>query len=533
MPADHTNPGVTAVVLLVVSALLAVAPASATDLKVDPAALPAIGKVDKRFQSYNVEMVEVIGGRFWAPYPKPGDNAAKADGQKSGGVDVAGAMFRKRPPIDLKNDRRLRSLAKALGPAYVRVSGGWANGVYFHDADTPPPVEPPKGFQGVLTRDQWAGVVDFTRATGSELVPSFPVSAGARDADGAWNPDQARRLIAYTQALGGKIYAAELINEPNVGPMVGLPPGYDAATYAKDVAAFQALAKAKAPEMKIVGPGSTGEAGFVIFPQRGGMLTTEALMGAEPRTPVDVFSYHFYGTVSKRCSAMDKSAGVSPDQALSEAWLARADQAFDRYKALRDRFAPGAPIWITEMAQAACGGDQWAATYLDTFRYVDQMARLAKRGVAAIFHNTLSASDYALIDDVTGEPRPSYWAAVLWRQLMGEVVLDAGGARPGLHLYAHCLRGKPGGVGLVAINLEVSASATLEVPAGAQRYTLTADDLQASKVKLNGRELALGPGDRLPKLRGQRIPVRALDLPPASITFVAVPNAGNPACRAV
>lgn len=520
-----------AALLLVAVGLASAAPASATDIKVDPAALPAIGEVDKRFQSYNVEMVEVIGGRFWAPYPKRGDKAAEADGRKSGGVDVAGAMFRKRPPIDLKNDRRLRSLAKALGPAYVRVSGGWANGVYFHDADTPPPVEPPKGFQGVLTRDQWAGVVDFIRATDSELVASFPVSAGARDAEGVWNPDQARRMIAYTRALKGTVHAAELINEPNVGPMVGLPPGYDAATYAKDMAAFRALAKVEAPDMKIVGPGTTGEAGFVIFPKRGGALTTEALMSAEPRTPVDVFSYHFYGTVSKRCSAMDKSAGVSPDQALSEAWLARADQAFDHYKALRDRFAPGAPIWITEMAQAACGGDQWAATYLDTFRYVDQMGRLAKRGVAVIFHNTLSASDYALIDDVTGEPRPSYWAAVLWRQLMGEVVLDAGGARPGLHLYAHCLRGEPGGVGLVAINLEVSASATLEVPAGAQRYTLTADQLQASRVKLNGRELALRSGDRLPKLKGQAATSGSLDLPPASITFVAVPKAANAACR--
>lgn len=34
----------------------------------DPAKMPAIGTVDERFQSYNIEMVEVIGGRFWKPY---------------------------------------------------------------------------------------------------------------------------------------------------------------------------------------------------------------------------------------------------------------------------------------------------------------------------------------------------------------------------------------------------------------------------------------------------------------------------------
>ncbi len=30
--------------------------------------LKHIGKVDERYQSYNIEMVEVVGGRFWKPY---------------------------------------------------------------------------------------------------------------------------------------------------------------------------------------------------------------------------------------------------------------------------------------------------------------------------------------------------------------------------------------------------------------------------------------------------------------------------------
>ena len=512
------------------AAALMAGQASAATVKVAPGELPMVRKVDPRFQSYNVETVEVIGGRFWAPYPKPGA-ASKADGGKSGGVDIAGAMFQKREPLDLKGDHRLRVLTKALGPAYMRVSGAWANSTYFHDADTPPPATPPKGYQGVLTRPQWAGVVEFGKFVDGELVVSFPVSAGARNEDGSWNPDQARRMIRYTHDLGGKLYAAELINEPNVGPAVGLPKGYDAARFAQDVAAFRELAKTDAPEMKTVGPGSTGEAGYILFPPKMGQVPTEALMTADPAPKFDIFSYHFYGTVSKRCSAMDKSAGVTPDQALTEAWLARADETFDHYKAVRDRFMPGTQIWITEMAQAACGGDQWAATFLDTFRYVDQMGRLAKRGADVIFHNTLAASDYALIDDVTTDPRPSYWAALLWRNLMNETVLDAGPIQPGLHVYAHCLRDKPGGVGLVAINLDKAAPAKLELPTASQRYTLTADVLQSSTVKLNGRQLAMLPGDKLPKLNPVAAAKGAQTLPPASITFLAVPNAKAKACR--
>src|SRR5664279_1004498 len=33
-----------------------------------PASLPRIGTIDPRFQSYNIEMIEITGGRFWKPY---------------------------------------------------------------------------------------------------------------------------------------------------------------------------------------------------------------------------------------------------------------------------------------------------------------------------------------------------------------------------------------------------------------------------------------------------------------------------------
>jgi heparanase 1 len=35
---------------------------------ISPSTLPQVTTVDVRFQSYNVEMAEVIGGNFWRPY---------------------------------------------------------------------------------------------------------------------------------------------------------------------------------------------------------------------------------------------------------------------------------------------------------------------------------------------------------------------------------------------------------------------------------------------------------------------------------
>jgi hypothetical protein len=58
------------------------------------------------------------------------------------------ALYDYRPPIDLTN-ARLRKLAAALGPAYVRVSGTWANSTYFPDKDEAP-AEPPAGFAAHL-----------------------------------------------------------------------------------------------------------------------------------------------------------------------------------------------------------------------------------------------------------------------------------------------------------------------------------------------------------------------------------------------
>ena len=42
----------------------------AAQAPVTPARLARIATVDERFQSYNVEMAEVIGGNFWKPYDR-------------------------------------------------------------------------------------------------------------------------------------------------------------------------------------------------------------------------------------------------------------------------------------------------------------------------------------------------------------------------------------------------------------------------------------------------------------------------------
>ncbi|OAF02525.1 hypothetical protein AYJ54_26440 [Bradyrhizobium centrolobii] len=482
--------------------------AHAAGVSIAPAALKVIGTVDARFQSYNIEMVEVTGGRFWKPYPRTMRAFDARD------------RYSYRPPIDLAN-ARLRRLAAALSPAYVRVSGTWANATFFADTETPP-AKPPAGFNSVLSRARWRGVVDFARAVDAEIVTSFAISPGSRDREGAWKPDQAQRLIDFTRSLGGHLRAAEFMNEPTLATDNGAPPGYDAKAYGRDFEIFRAWMQRAAPETLIVGPSSVGDA---AAPSASGITTRDLL--AAPGQGVDRFSYHHYNTISPRCGGRDDSR-----QALTEEWLARTDATLAIYQALRDTFEPGKPIWLTETADAACGGSRWDKTFLDTFRYLDQLGRLARAGVQVVMHNTLAASDYGLLDEKTFRPRPNYWGALLWHRLMGTTVLDAGAATaPGLHVYAHCHPALRGAVTLLAINISRDGLRSLTLPLPSERYTLRAARLQGATVQLNSKTLTLAAGDRLPDIVGIPTVPGTIRLAPATITYLVIPGAANPACR--
>jgi len=527
-------------VVLIASAALAMlgaatcfaGPEGAPPAKVTPATMPRVATIDERFQSYNIEMVEVTGGRFWKPYAAPADASQATAGQQPDTTqsDTDTSRFQYRPPIDLTN-ARLRKLAAALGPAYVRISGTWANTTYFQNSDDPAPPTPPKGFNGVLTRRQWKGVVDFSRAVNAKIVTSFAISAGTRDAAGVWTPDLAQQLVGYTKSIGGSIAAAEFMNEPNIAMNGGgAPKDYDAAAFGRDIAVFHTFARQADPGMLILGPCGSGEATPATVASMPALPTADLLTATGP--VFDAFSYHFYGAVSSRCASYGANATTTAAAALSEEWLARAGRDEEFYSSLRDRFEPGKPLWLTETAQAACGGDRWASTFLDTFRYLNQLGALAKRGVQTNMHNTLDASDYALIDTRTYTPRPNYWSALIWRKLMGTTVLDPGPLpAPTLHQLAHCLRNHPGGVALLALNTDKANAQTIEVPTAAERYTLTARELTDRVVLLNGSELKLGAGDALPGLDGTPTHAGKVAFPPASITFLAFPKAHNASCQ--
>ncbi len=470
-----------------------------------------MGSVDKRFQSFNVEMCEVIGGDFWIPYELI--DSVKKHSNKTGFAALKWGI----EPINLY-EKKLRNLAAALGPTYVRVSGTWANAIYFQNNEDAKMTTPPNGFKNILTRLQWKGVIDFCKAVDGKLVTSFPISDGMRDEKGIWQPTQVKSILDYTKSIGGEIAAAEFFNEPSHAAHGDAPKGYKGANYAKEFALFRTFMAEAAPNMKIIGPGSTGEGG--ILPS-GLDIPLNDILSAAPKPSFDIFSYHFYGTVSQRCMG-----GQKPANALSADWLKKTELGLEFYQNARDKYNPDAPIWNTETAETACGGNPWAATYIDCFRYLEQLGRLAKKGVQVVMHNTLARSEYALLDHDTHNPRPNYWAALLWNKLMGTQVYEAGILSSGVDIFMHNLKGKSAGRAVLILNT-TDKTTSVEVPSSGKMYLLTADEPLTKKVKLNGKELKLNEKDELPTINGEKVKSGLIQIPAKSILFLEFMNFRN------
>ena len=479
--------------------------------------LPYVRTTDERFQSYQIGFSHLTGGETWKAFDALGGQPGKSI------ADVREA----RAPTDLTN-RRLRNLTAALAPFYLRYSGTTANNVYFQDDDRPQLASPPPGYKVVLTRQRWRDALEFAEAVNTKVVTSFTISHGVRDADHNWTPAMAAPWMAYTRSIGREIYAAELYNEPNAPEYPELPKGYSVEQFGRDYATFAAFMAKAAPAVKLAGPGNAtlGIPGVEAIMKP----SPEDYAKAEPKPRFGIFSYHFYAVLSQRCAPANSPQSITADKALDPDFLARPERQFQTIKALRDQYAPGAPIWLTETGGAACGGLQWQPTFLDMARYLDTQARLAKQGLDAIFTHALISGSNGVIDEKTFQPNASYWGAVLWRRLMGTRILDAEPQPTGLHLYAHCLRGVPGGVSLLAINLE-GKEKRLRLTGPVELYALTAREPLDRTVLLNGRELAVTPHDTLPAMEPVRTKGRGVVLPPLSNTFIALPNAHNTACH--
>lgn len=502
-------------------------------VKLNPDSLKALHVGNERLVSYNIEMTEVTGGTFWKAYT-PGQIAGTEPfvlkNAFAGNADAMGDLMQYYPPINLY-DEKLRKLAKAIGPAWVRVSGSWSTKTYY-DFDGSTGGKIPEGYNAVLTREQWIGVLDFCKAVGGKLLISVANCEGLHHADEPWNPSQAEQIFALSKEYGVEIEAAEFVNEPNLLAMSGCPKGYTVEQFVRDEDLFARWLKENYPNCLYVGPCTTeGVAGPAtgskkavgggigdIFPQ----VSTEALLDST-QEKLDTYSYHYYNGLSERLATLVPSAHWDGSQALSEEYLDVAINMAKLHAKKRDIYCPEGEMWVTEAGDAGGGGDTWASTYLDVPRTLNELGGFSVVSRGIIFHNTLASSDYGYMAPETHEPRPNYFAVLLWNRIMGTTVYDtAEPIREGAHVYAHSRAdGKPG-VAYLVINNSETEPTTVTLPKDAEVYQLSAETVRDQTMLCNGKALVLGENNTLPEMAPVTVQAGELSLPAATCTFIVL-----------
>ena len=378
--------------------------------------LKPIRTVDERLVSYNIEMTEVTGGTFWKAYTEgqiAGTEAFKVSDVSLNNFTAMADLMQYYPPIDLYNER-LRELTKKLGSAWIRVSGSWATKTYY-DFDGTTGGKAPAGYQSVLTKEQWIGVLDFVKAVNGKLLISVSNCEGDHPNGGALDLTQTKKIFDFSHEYGVDIDAAEFMNEPNMLAMSGAPKGYTAEDFVRDQDIFNAWVKEHYPDCLLVGPCSLGDGamGNLDMKQMGAgigammnICTTNDLMNGA-KVPLDVFSYHYYNGISERLASMMPGGHWDGSEAHTDAYLSVAPANAKVYAPLRDQYVPGGQMWVTESGDAGGGGDTWASTYLDVLRTLSELGSFATITDGVIFHNTLASSDYGFLKHGTFEPRPT------------------------------------------------------------------------------------------------------------------------------
>jgi len=467
-------------------------------------------EVDERYLSFAVDSAQVFGGRFWNPTADPSAPEVVVD------------------PYDFERER-IRTLAAGLAPAMLRVGGTSADHVHV-DLSESPVAEPPEPYQLLCTAEDWARVNAFTDELGLDLFFTLNVGPGPRHEDGSWDDSETRALMEHASGRGDPVVMWELGNEIN-GFLLAHGASLSPEQYADDMAALRDLVDEVDPDTPIGGPSS---AYWPVAGELAEFYDDFMPLGGEH---LDVVTWHYYPQQSQRCPVQTVPAG--PEVMLEPAALDEVLVWADEVEAHQRAHAPDAAIWLGETGNAQCGGEPGVSdTFAGSFWWLDQLGLLAKRGHQVTVRQTLSGSDYGLIDDVTLEPNPDYWVSLLFKQLMGTKALEAWTDDTDLlRTYAHCAPegvGDPGAITAAVINLSADpVHVGVDLPTPIETYVLSAESLADRQLMLSNRVLALEDDGSLPDVGRLSLTYFEPDfeMPGHSLAFVHSPKADAPVCQ--
>ncbi|XP_061656653.1 heparanase isoform X2 [Syngnathoides biaculeatus] len=464
---------------------------------------------------------------------------------------------------------KVRSLAKALAPAFVRFGGTRQDFMEFQPQAGGPGALPSSGQGGSggrgsqpplltgrweeqlmagwreqqrrLAREDAGGrnrrvkftesTLDelhaFANASGLDLV--FGLNALLRTADNSWNASNARALLGYCEERRYRV-SWELGNEPNsFEKKAGLRVSGE--QLGRDFTRLREM-MSESPwhrRARLYGP-DVGQPKGRTPDLLDGFLRS----GADA---IDACTWHHY-YVNGRDASLDDFL----DPRVLDSLALKTKRVTEEVK----RVSPGKPVWLGETSSAYGGGAAGLSdTFAAGFMWLDKLGVAAKGGVSVVMRQVLVGSGaYHLLDERL-DPLPDFWLTLIHKRVVGRGVLSASAfsarTRSGrVRLYLHCAAApRRGAVTLVAINLD-ERPADVGVPrrlasGDVDAFVLRSDrrgraGLLSRRVTLNGVVVEMS-GSTLPQLVGRRTPASGgLALPAYSLGFFVFTDARRRAC---
>ncbi|NWU68639.1 HPSE Heparanase, partial [Pterocles burchelli] len=208
---------------------------------------------------------------------------------------------------------------------------------------------------------------------------------------------------------------------------------------------------------------------------------------------------------------------------------------------------PGKKVWLGETSSAYGGGaPRLSNTYIAGFMWLDKLGLSARQGIDVVMRQVFfGAGTYHLVD-ANFEPLPDYWLSLLYKKLVGTRVLQVsleGADERKLRVYLHCTNAlhpkyREGDVTLFALNL-YNITQHLQLPSylsskHVDQYLLLPhgkENILSRSIELNGRVLRMVDDETLPELTEKPLgPGSVLSLPAFSYGFYVIKNAKAIAC---
>ncbi|XP_044160261.1 heparanase [Bufo gargarizans] len=369
----------------------------------------------------------------------------------------------------------------------------------------------------------------FANCSGLHLI--FGLNALVRNKHDHWNSSNAKLLIDYCDSK--KYYLSwELGNEPNsFKKKSGLY--VDGSQLGKDFITLHDLLNkySRYRTSGLFGP-DIGQ------PKKSTQKMLKSFLKAGGKVIDSVTWHHYY--VDGRTASLEDFVNPNILDTLSS--------EIKTMLRIANETVPGKLVWLGETSSAYGGGSPGLSnTYINGFMWLDKLGMSAKLGIDVVMRQALfGAGSYNLVDS-DFEPLPDYWLSLVFKNLVGSIVLNASFRSKNVNvenirIYLHCTninnpKYKVGDVTLFAMNLN-SFSQEIQLPSilsgkFVDEYLLLPGEggLLSQTVLLNGQVLEMVDDKTLPDLNGKQLdPGSHLLLPSMSFGFFVVKSAMASAC---